>query len=489
MSHLPLLIVAVPLFGAPLCVLLRHAYLAWLLTLGISIFCFYGATELVSNSMHGSVPDYRLGGWPAPWGIVYQITPVNALITLLVSLIFTIVSLYSRHSIAHEIGAGRKDIFYCLMLLLLSGLLGITVTNDLFNIFVFLEISALASYALVAMNKGGLAALAAFRYLIIGSVGATLFLLGIGYIYTLTGTLNLDDITQRLATMDANRTSFAAFALIGISLMLKTALFPLHQWLPNAYTHSLSTVSALLAGTSTKVVLYLLIMLTLRVFGTNLTAAAPFFDTLLLTLAGSAILVGGFLAIRQLHAKRLLAYSSIAQIGFLTLGVSLMSTSGLTASLIHLFNHSIIKVGLFLALGCLIYRVGSGNMDKLEGLARKMPWTGAAIVLGGLSLIGIPLTSGFISKWYLVLALLETSQWFLIAVVLLGSLLTVVYVWRLLETIYRPYPHPDSITEAPLVLLIPTWVLVGLNLYLGIQPQGLVEIARTGAHLFLGDGS
>ena len=210
---------------------------------------------------------------------------------------------------------------------------------------------------------------------------------------------------------------------------------------------------------------------------------------MLLGLAG--ILVASTAAIYQSNVKRLLAYSSVGQIGYMILGISFASTTGLTASIIHLFNHAIMKGGLFLALGCVMFRVGSVHLAELDGLGKRMPWTMGAFVIGGLGLIGVPLTAGFISKWYLVLAALEQGWWPAAVLVLVGSLLAVVYVWRVIEVAYfRPCPkEKEHVSEAPLSLLIPTWTLIGLTLYFGIDTRLTLGVASQAARFLLGGGS
>ena len=485
--HLPVLIVAVPLICAPLCLLIRRTFPVWLLTIAACTFSLAGTVEILTAALHGEVLRYDLGGWRPPWGIAYLVTAANASVALLVSLIFTGVAVYARHSIPRELAGGRSDVFFALFLLLLSGSSGVVLTNDLFNIFVFLEIASLSSYALVACSPGGRAPLAAFRYLIIGSLGASFFLLGIGFLYAMTGTLNLDDMSARLPSIIETRTGLAAFAFITAGLMLKIALFPLHTWLPDAYTEAPSAVSALLAGTSSKVSLYLLLILLFRLFGVHLTTHILPFDTILMILSSAAIVFGAVTAMGQKNVKRMMAYSSISQIGFIGLGIATASVAGITAAFIYLFSHALIKTGLFLALGCVIYHSGSSTFHSFAGIGRRMPWTAAAVVAGGLSLVGVPLTSGFISKWHLIGALFEARQWFLIGLVLAGSLLTLVYVWRLIECIYRNGTPEKTVREAPAALLIPVWLFIGLNLYLGVQAGSLVETARAAARALFGE--
>ncbi len=483
LRHLPVVVVVAPLLGAPLCVLFRRFMPARLLALGLAIFVLACAVVMLAQAANGFVWRYELGGWPAPWGIAYHVDLLGALIVLLVALLASVVALFAGRRIVREF-ASADGYFFALFLLCLAGLLGIVVTNDLFNVFIFLEISALSSYALIGLGRGGHPPLAAYRYLIMGAIGATFFLIGIGYLYMVTGTLNLDDLAQRLPEAESRRVVVAALAFISAGLAMKMALFPLHWWLPDAYTFAPSPVSALLAAVSAKVIIYFLIRLFFGVFGVDLAFVSTGFDTALLVLSLGAIVFASAAAIYQDNIKRMMAYSSVSQIGYITLGVSLVSPSGVGAGLVYLFNHALIKGGLFLALGCVVYRLGGCRIEHFAGLGRRMPWTMAAIVIGGLSLVGVPLTAGFIGKWQLVSAILESGRWPLALAVLAGSLLAAVYVWRLVEAAYlRPASEDEAPPrcEAPLALLVPVWILVVLNFYIGFHSDGLTTVALAAA--------
>jgi multicomponent Na+:H+ antiporter subunit D len=290
-----------------------------------------------------------------------------------------------------------------------------------------------------------------------------------------------------------SRTALAAFGFITVGTSLKLALFPLHQWLPNAYAYAPSTVSAFLAGTATKVSLYILIRFIFTVFGASFAFGTLPLDVILPILAVLAMFVASTVAIFQQDIKRMLAYSSIAQIGYMILGFSFATVTGVSAGLLHIFNHALMKGGLFLALGCVMLRLGSVRIEDMRGIGRRMPVTMAGFVIGALSLIGIPLTAGFISKWYLVLASLETGQWYFAALIVVSSLLAVIYMWRVIENVYfRPTPNTDSaqaVREAPLGMLIPLWVLIGANIYFGIETTGSLGVARRAAAMLLGAGS
>ena len=483
-QNLSLLLVVTPLLAAPVTAMLPNGRSPWLFTLIITWICLFLASWQLSLVMDGSIISYELGGWAPPWGIEYRIDPMNAFVALIVAGIAAITLPYALRSVEQEVPREQSSLFYAAFLLCLVGLLGIVQTGDVFNLFVFLEISSLSSYVLIAMGKKRRALTAAYQYLIMGTIGATFLLIGIGLVYAETGTLNMLDLHQRLQPILDHRTVHTGFAFIVVGIALKLALFPLHLWLPNAYTYSPSAISVFLAATATKVAVYIMLRMVFTVFSSAFVQLTPTnYIFLLLGIVG--VVLASVSAIFQTDAKRLLAYSSIAQISYMVLGMGFASVLGLTATLVHVFNHALMKGALFMAVGAIVYRVGSSRLDEMNGLGRQMPWTFAAIFIGGLSLIGIPGTAGFISKWYLVLAAIEQQSWLITAIVLLGSLLAVIYMWKLVEIMFF-CPQSNSIPdvkEAPVSFLIPMWILVIANIYFGINTELTVNIADTAVRL------
>ncbi|MCG7955093.1 MAG: monovalent cation/H+ antiporter subunit D family protein, partial [Candidatus Thiodiazotropha endolucinida] len=394
---------------------------------------------------------------------------------------------YALHSAEREIPEEKIPTFYSALLLCLTGLLGITQTGDIFNVFVFLEISSLSSYALISLGKSRQAFTSSYQYLIMGTIGATFYLIGVGLLYSQTGTLNMQDMANILPTVLHLNTVVTGFTFIMVGIALKLALFPLHLWLPNAYTYAPTVVTVFLAATATKVAVYVMLRILFTVFPQTFTIATPA-DELFIVAGMAGVLSASVYAIYQKNIKRLLAYSSVAQIGYMALGIGFATTTGLMATLIHLFNHALMKGALFMAIGAIIYRIDSCRIDQIHGLGRAMPWTFGAIVIGGLSLVGVPGTAGFISKWYLVTAALEQSAWIPVAVILIGSLLAVVYVGKLIEALYFK-PLTDNgkvVSEAPLMLLVPTWGLVLANIYFGLDTDLTVGVAEQAAAILAG---
>ena len=481
-DNLSLLLVIIPLIAAPVAAILPAGRAPWALALLAAFVCAaLAGMQLWLILEHGLI-NYELGGWAPPWGIAYRIDAVNALVALIISGIAAVTMPYALLSAEQEIPKHQLPLFYSAFLLCFAGLLGITQTGDIFNVFVFLEISSLSSYALISMGRRRKALTAAYQYLIMGTLGATFFLIGVGLIYSQTGTLNMVDLAERLPGVAGSKTVHTGFAFIMIGFALKLALFPLHLWLPNAYTQAPSVITVFLASTATKVALYVMLRVLFTVFPHGFVTDTPAGDLFLLS--GIAGVLGGSLrAIYQSNLKKLLAHSSVAQIGYMAIGLSFASFPGVTAAIIHLFNHALMKGALFMAVGAIIYRTGTCRMENIHGLGRQMPWTFGAISIGGLSLIGVPGTAGFVSKWYLALAALEQQHWIVVAVILFGSLLAVVYMGKIIEALYfKPATNPEApVKEAPLLLLGPTWVLALANIYFGFDTDLTVGVAERAA--------
>ena len=366
--------------------------------------------------------------------------------------------------------------------------MGIAITGDLFNLFVFLEISALSSYALISQGGDRRSLTAAFRYLVMGTIGATFILIGIGLMYQMTGTLNMADMAERIKESEGLRTIMVASGFLTVGIMIKMALFPLHAWLPNAYTYAPSVVTSFIAATATKVSVYILLRFVFTIFGAQFAFHTLPLDAIMMPLALFAIFAMSLVAIFQTNLKRLLAYSSLAQIGYMVLGISFATVTGLTAAIAHLFNHALTKGGMFMAVGCIALRMNSLELKDLRGIGKRMPVTTFAWVIGGLGLIGVPGTAGFVSKWYLIKAALERGWWPVAVLTLLSSLLAVIYVWRFVEIAYFKAPPEDApkIKEAPLSMLVPTCVMIGVTIYFGLQTSLSAGVAGDAARSLLG---
>ena len=487
-AHLPALQVVVPLLAAPICLLLRHARIAWLFSALVTWATFAVSLGLLVRVADQGTISYAIGDWAPPWGIEYRVDLIAALVLVIVSGIGSLVMPFARVNVEREIPAGRIYLFYVMYLLCLTGLLGIAITGDAFNLFVFLEISSLSSYVLISLGHDRRALTAALRYLIMGTLGATFYVIGIGLLYMMTGTLNMADLAQRVPELMHLRTIEAALAFLIVGISLKLALFPLHLWLPNAYAFAPTTVTIFLAATATKVSVYAIIRIIYTVYDGLPVYEGGVIDDALMVLGMLSMVAAGLVAIYQNNVKRMLAYSSVSQIGYMVLGLSFGSVVGLASAIIHLFNHALMKAALFMAVGCATHRVRAVSFDDLAGLGRQMPVTMGALVVGALSLIGLPLTVGFVTKWYLIQAALEDGAWLAVIVILASGLFAVIYTWRIVEAAYfRPLPEGrEEVREAPLAMLIPLVILAGACVVFGIGATWPMDLALAAAASLMG---
>jgi len=488
--HFPALQVVVPMLTAPLVVLLRPRGLAWAACTMASLLAFAIAVQLVQAVLANGPVGYLMGSWPAPYGIELKVDALSALLLLVVTGASFFALVGGRNSLDGQIDAGRQPYFFAAWLLALAGLSGIVVTADAFNIFVFMEISSLASYVLIAGGPDRRALPSVFKYLVMGTIGATFYLIGVGLIYMMTGTLNLGDMEYLIHAVADQRPILVAAGFITVGLALKAAIFPLHVWLPNAYTYAPHMVTAFLAACATKVSLYVLLRFDFFVFQGNLEGHAFQFAVYLMPLAVLGILVGSAVAMFEKNIKRLLAFSSIAQIGYIMLGASFVTVAGLTAGIVHIFNHALAKGTLFLAVAMFATVAAGLRLDDLRGIARRMPWTFGAFVVGALSLIGIPGTAGFVSKWYLISAAMElgSAGLPLVAVILVSSLMAVVYVWRIVEAAWFGEAADESVSSASLspLLVATLWLAAAANIYFGLDSDLPVTLSRDAAAELLG---
>lgn len=475
LAQLPVLPVIIPFIAGALAVLMPKGRPAWAWATFFSWLTFFACAAILQSVAANGVISYHLGDWAPPIGIEYRIDLANALVLTLVSGVAAVVFPFAYESVRTEIDERQTPFFYAAMLICLTGMLGVTITGDAFNVFVFLEIASLSSYALVAMGARNdrRALTSAFTYLVMGTIGATFFVIGLGLLYQATGTLNMADLHAKLAGQH-NRVVESGFAFILVGIGLKLAMFPMHLWLPNAYTYAPSAVSAFIAATSTKVAVYVLIRFFYTIFGLDFAFFNAVFSYVLLPLGLIGMFVASIVAVFQEDVKRMLAYSSIAQIGYMLLGLSFASTKGLTAALVHLLNHGLMKGALFMAVACVVLRLREHRCRAFEGLAKRMPWTTWAFILSGLSLIGVPGTVGFISKWYLVEASFEAGRPWAAFLVVASSLIALIYIGRVVELMVMRDPPVKGalaapIREAPWSMLIPMWLLVVANIYFGVQ--------------------
>jgi multicomponent Na+:H+ antiporter subunit D len=473
-SSLPSLLFMVPFLAA-----LVVAAGGWLVPAAARWIAF-GALLVTASLALVSVPlvlesgtlHAHLGGWPPPIGIELLLDPLSAGVAALVSVVALIVVGGSMSAVREEL-PGQETVYYGSALLMLSGLLGIVITGDLFNLFVQIELASLSAYALVACGGRG-APRAGLTYLILGSFGASVYLAGVGFIYAATGTLNMADVAARLAAADPRLVTVGGVLMVA-GLGVKMALFPLHMWMPAAYALSPSVSASLMAPLVTKVSAYALVRVLFWVFGGGALAADRVLLDMVAVAGAAAIVAGGVMALVQTDLRRLLAYSSIGQIGLVALGAGMANAPGMTGAVLHIANDALMKGVLFLAAGIALLRFGVREVSDLSRLRGRAPWTSAAVAVAGLSLIGIPPLGGFFGKWYVLNGTLADGRWALTAAFVVGSLATVGYVFRLIEPLFfTAAPGGEGQSEGSAPALVACGVLALLVILLGIGNEQIV---------------
>jgi multicomponent Na+:H+ antiporter subunit D len=440
MSDLVALLVALPIFGSIVAFLasLVRSETGWPIAVATSAVQVLAAGVLATRAFGDEPVRYVVGGFTAPFGIELVVDGLSATMALLVAVVALGVLGYAR------VAGPRTNAFYATYLLLVTGLTGMSITGDVFNMYVFLEITGLAAYALVASGDGGEAALAALKYLLVGTVGASLFLLGIGYAFVATGTLNMADLASQLAAVGyTDPLVQASFALLVAGLFVKVAVFPVHTWQPSAYASSPDSVSAFISALVSTVAAYALIRIVFTVYTVEFLEANEFARTVLLAGAATSIVLGSVIAVAQTEIKRVLAYSSISQFGLVVAAIGVANVTALTGAVIHLVGHAIMKGGLFLATGIIRRKTGAETVEDYEGIAERLPVGAGAFGVLALAMVGVPPAIGFVGKWYIALGAVEAEAWPIAVVIFASTLLTLAYLARVIERIYfREYDGP-----------------------------------------------
>ena len=485
LGEAPILIIVIPLISAILTPLigLRKEVLSYLCAITSLSLCILASVHTLYRVLAEGNIHYRLGGWPPPFGIELVVDHLNAMMLVIVSVISLLVAIYSYRSVEQEL-PGKVVYFYTVYLLQVTGFLGILITGDLFNLYVFLEIASLAGYALIAVGEDG-APVACFRYIVMGTIGACFYLLGVGYIYISTGSLNMADVHLLIQGLYDSKVIAAAIAFILTGLAIKMALFPLHVWLPDAYTKAPSATSALIAPLMTKISIYVMIRILFSVFGISLFVEL-FPLTKMMVWAGFAAICGGaVMALAQTDFKRMLCYILVAEVGYMIGGIGMANAVAIRGAILHILNDAVMTAGLFTVAGIIMHKTKSRRLIDFDGLFQKMPFTMSAFVVCALSMIGVPPTCGFFSKWYLISGAMLAGEWPFVAALLGSSLINVILFFRVIEVGFGfqssvpAHTHGrerlNKIDEAPLSMLIPTVGMAAAIILIGFYNQAIVK--------------
>ncbi len=455
------------------------------------------------NVMQGEVIHYAVSGWEPPWGIEIVVNSLSSLMIMLISGICLLILIYSFSAIKHELERKVTGWYYTAFLLCLSGMTGLVISNDIFNIYVLIEITGISACALVAAKGTRLSTEAALKYLLLATIGSGFILFGIGFLYMITGHLNITFIAAEMAEIKDSYPfliwTTLSFFVVGFGV--KSALFPLHLWLPDAHSSAPSPSSAMLSSLVVKVYIIAFLKILLVAFGLEIFHET-YIRHLIIVLSIVAMLAGSFFAFVQIELKRRLAYSTVAQVGYIFLGIGLGTPWGLAAGLLHIVVHAFMKTCLFLTAGAFYYQTGIKKVNQFSGMGYKMPITMGAFTIAAFSMVGIPLFGGFISKYGLALGSLEADLPLIILVIIISGLLNATYYFPIIGQAYfsqdgEEHGHGHGNSEhgahsdtheskkfqrdqVPLSMLVPIVILALGIIYLGIFPGVVLEfINRT----------
>lgn len=481
-SHFPVIIIIVPILTAVIVSITFEwrKRLAMPLAASALAASLLMSLALMPRVLQAGYISYEVGSWQPPFGIEIRIDFLGLFMMVLVAFVSLLTILYSKNYIHHELDEDKTPVYYSLLLLMSGAMLGFLATGDIFNMFVFIEIMSITSYALVAISGEGKAVKAAFKYLIMGAPSSILVLLGISFLYSVTGTLNMRDLSVQIAASEYHLVANAAFGVLVIGFAIKAALFPLHMWLPEAHSIAPSPVSAMLSGLFVKMGVFGIIRLTYFIYTINYSEDIITVAGFLSWVGTITIIYGSVMAIRQLDLKRMIAYSTIAQIGYIFTGIGLIEKSALAGSIYHILAHSLAKACFFMVAGSVIYMAGLRRITDLKGAAKKMPVTCTAFAIAAFSVVGVPPTAGFISKWYLITGSFNADNIVIGLVLLLGSVLTAIYCFRIIY--YMFFLSPDESKwvrvkrDAPALMTGSTMLLGVLTLVFGIFAPSIIPL-------------
>lgn len=479
MSHqLPAILFLLPLFAAismPV-VCLKHRH--WSKSISLTILAamvLVSILNLHNVVNHGEV-RYVFSGWTAPLGIEWVADGLASVILVLLSVLGLLGVVFTGPTSPKALG-GRIVHYYTLILLFFSALTGIVFARDLFNIFVFLEVAAISSYALIGV-AGGRALFAAFRYLILGTIGASIYLLGVSYLYAVTGTLNMADMADKLPLLLGSKAIVGGLLFIFIGLGIKMALVPFHSWMPEAYAYAPDSVSPILASLLTKIVL----LAWVRIIYWVLSASIVIFDIpilqLVAVLGALAAVIGASLALAQRDIKMMFAYGGISHIGIILIGIGQGNQTGFVGGIFYLLNDAVMQAALFFIAGVAFYQYGVRTIDDLGRVGKQAPWLTGSLIVVALGMIGLPPTGGFFGKWNIILGALEASNYVSVAAVLLATLLTLAYFVKLFEGIFRQTSTGFDLQfgEFPLSFKMTLGVTSAAIMLLGLFSSPIVQL-------------
>ena len=479
MSHqLPAILFLLPLFAAismPV-VCLKHRH--WSLPITVAILAAMVLVSILNlhNVLHHGEVRYVFSGWTAPLGIEWVADGLASVILVLFSALGLLGVVFTGPTSPKDLG-GRIVHYYTLILLLISSLTGIVFAGDLFNLFVFLEVAAITSYALIGV-AGGRALFAAFRYLILGTLGSFLYLLGVSYLYAVSGTLNMADMAEKLPFLLSSKAVVGGLIFMFIGLGIKMALVPFHSWLPEAYTYAPESISPILASLVTKVALLAWVRIIYWVFNASIVINDIPILLLVEVVGALAAVIGASLALAQRNIKMIFAYGGISHIGIILIGIGQGNQTGFVGGIFYLLNDAVMQAGLFFLAGVAICHYGVRTIDDMGRVGKQAPWLTGSLIIMALGMIGLPPTGGFFGKWYIILGALEGDNYVSVAAVLLSTLLTLAYFVKLFEAIFRQTSTPLDVQFGiiPLPFKLTLGVTSAAIVILGLLSSPIIQL-------------
>ena len=479
MSHqLPAILFLLPLFAAismPV-VCLKHRH--WSKPISLTILAamvLVSILNLHNVVNHGEV-RYAFSGWTAPLGIEWVADGLASVILVLLSVLGLLGVVFTGPTSPKALG-GRIVHYYTLILLFFSALTGIVFARDLFNLFVFLEVAAISSYALIGV-AGGRALFAAFRYLILGTIGASIYLLGVSYLYAVTGTLNMADMADKLPFLLGSKALVGGLLFIFIGLGIKMALVPFHAWMPEAYAYAPDSVSPILASLLTKIALLAWVRIIYWVLNASIVVYGIPILLLVAVLGALAAVIGASLALAQRDLKMMFAYGGISHIGIILIGIGQGNQTGFVGGIFYLLNDAVMQAALFFLAGVAFCHYGVRTIDDIGRVGKQAPWLTGSLVVIALGMVGLPPTGGFFGKWNIILGALEADNYVSVAAVLLATLLTLAYFVKLFEGIFRQTSTRLDVQfgEIPLSFKMTLGVTSAAIMLLGLFSSPIVQL-------------
>ena len=479
MSHqLPAILFLLPLFAAismPV-VCLKHRHWSQPISLTIlAAMVLVSILNLHNVVNHGEV-RYAFSGWTAPLGIEWVADGLASVILVLLSVLGLLGVVFTGPTSPKALG-GRIVHYYTLILLFFSALTGIVFARDLFNLFVFLEVAAISSYALIGV-AGGRALFAAFRYLILGTIGASIYLLGVSYLYAVTGTLNMADMADKLPFLLGSKALVGGLLFIFIGLGIKMALVPFHAWMPEAYAYAPDSVSPILASLLTKIALLAWVRIIYWVLNASIVVYGIPILLLVAVLGALAAVIGASLALAQRDLKMMFAYGGISHVGIILIGIGQGNQTGFVGGVFYLLNDAVMQAALFFLAGVAFCHYGVRTIDDIGRVGKQAPWLTGSLIVIALGMVGLPPTGGFFGKWNIILGALEAGNYVSVAAVVLSTLLTLAYFVKLLEGIFRQTSTRLDVQfgEIPLSFKMTLGVTSAAIMLLGLFSSPIVQL-------------